>query len=690
MKFSTYLLFLVIFIAPINSLYVVPFLTREGDGSLIRPYTSIRQALAHREHDSRQHVTIKLYPTNHFIETVHLRQIHSHTRLTTMNKTEADYYDGFIRHQHVYPRLPTARISGGTRLTNWTSIGNNTYSTVVPTSIYVNQLFINNERIVQTRIPTNFSDYLHYVAPLNDSVLDKYGFQYAPGQFDYKYLADAMVVIYHRYTESHHYIDRIIPSNNTILFTNPSGTPIEQPNVETKQRFHIENLCEALISNTFCFVNETKTIYLMTNGSYNPMNVEVITPINETVLLISGDSPTNPVEDILIDNVAIQHSSWKIGRTQTGEGMWAAMFYYAAVEIKNALSITISNVEISHTGAYAVHIEEATTDVCLMESIITDTGAGGIWIGSWSVPTTILARSNKILSNEISYGGNVFPSAVGVLVTCAFDILIADNAVHHHRYSGISIGAQNDYNPSLTGNILVLHNYVHDIGQHVLCDLGGIYMIGVQTGTLIFGNVIKNVFSYATFMWGIYLDNCASNIIVSNNLVYNRGWSGLFQHLGGNNTIINNVFARSSLLGPPSTGDPMPDGNVRIAVGENHTSWTYTSNIVYDTYRGANHSAVMLPRNVIASFDNNIYYNPYGVSLTFGSNQTTFADWQKTGQDNHSLIADPLFIGDVNQCDFFTIQSSSPAARLGYQNLTKPSKWTPGCDFDFINQFYRW
>ena len=614
-----------------KQLYVVPssiLLTEENNGSLTHPYSSIQQALDHVERDyHRDNITINLYPTNHFVKTIHLRQVHSHLRITTMTDADVDYYDQFIGKEHNHQRFLTARISGGILLTNWTSIGNNTYSTVVPTSLYANQLFINNERIVRTRVPTNFSDYLHYVAPLNDSAMVKYGFQYAPGQFDYKSLTDAMVVIYHSYTESHHYIDKLIPANNTILFSNPSGTDIEKPNSETQQRFHIENLCEALIPNTFCFVNKTKTVYLMTNGSYNPMEVEIITPINETVLFISGNNVTNPVEDIIISNVAIQHSSWTLGRTQGGEGMWGAMSYNAAVSIKNAVSVIISNVEVSHTGRYGVHIEEGTSDVSLMNSLITDTGAGGVWIGGWSMPVSLLANANKLLSNEISYGGNVFPSAVGILVTTAYDILIADNVVHHHRYSGISIGAQNDYNPSLTWNILVLENYVHDIGQHILCDQGGIYMIGVLTGTLIYGNVIKNVFSYSMLMWGIYLDNCASNVVVSHNIVYNTGWAAMFQHLGANNTIINNVFARSSIFNLPQPGDPLPDGDVRIAVAENHTSWTYTTNIVYDMFQGANHSAVSLPHGVNASFSNNVYYNPYGTTLTFGSNHTSFSDW---------------------------------------------------------------
>ena len=71
----------------------------------------------------------------------------------------------------------------------------------------------------------------------------------------------------------------------------------------------------------------------------------------------------------------------------------------------------------------------------------------------------------------------------------------------------------------------------------------------------------------------------------------------------------------------------------------------------------------------------------------------SFADWQKTGQDNGSVIADPLFAGDVSQCDFFSVQANSPAAALGFKNITKLAKWTPGCstdDGDDDNQFYHW
>lgn len=431
----------------------------------------------------------------------------------------------------------------------------------------------------------------------------------------------------------------------------------------------------------------------MTDGSYNPTEEQIITSVNEIIMLIASDDATQPVENVNIYNVAIQHGAWNIGRTQQADQFSAAFITSAALYIANATSIIISDIEISHTGLYAVWIKEGTTDIKMINSLVTDTGAGGIRIGQMVSPVLASTSSIKIISNEVCYGGNVFPSGVGINIHRAMDVAIIDNYVHHHRYSGIVVGWQLGYAPSYTGNILVQGNYVRDIGQHILCDQGGIYTLGIQPGTIIHGNVVKNVFSYAVFMWGIYLDEGSSDLIVSNNVVYNTGWASLFLHYGANNTIINNVFARASLYPPPQSGDASPDGDVRVERAENHTSWIFTRNIVYDLYQGANHSVFQSNPFANTIFTDNVYYNPYNSKLLFGWQQMPFDQWQKTGQDNDSVLADPLFTGDVNQCDFFTVQPNSPATRLGFVNLTKLTKWTPGCETVTLSdntQFYHW
>jgi hypothetical protein len=159
-----------LFIPPSESvqLYVVPFsllIGNNSDGSFTRPYPSLQQALDYVEHEYHHGIlatgrtTIHLYPTHHFVDTIRFKTEHSYTRLTTMSPADA-------------------AISGGVPVTGWTQVSRNTYSAVVPSLTFVNQLFINNQRIVRTRVPTNFSNYLYYTASLNDSTMVRYGFQY--------------------------------------------------------------------------------------------------------------------------------------------------------------------------------------------------------------------------------------------------------------------------------------------------------------------------------------------------------------------------------------------------------------------------------------------------------------------------------------------------------------------------------
>jgi len=682
--------------AQVDQLYVVPFSIslNNSDGSHTQPFTSIQQALNHVRDQRSRPITINLYPTYYFVGSLRLTQIHSHLHITTMTREDADYYDRIAVTGQDYQRLTMASISGGIPIDNWKQTQGNIYAATVSQPIYINQLFIDDQRIVRTRVPRNFSNYLQYAAALSDKNQARYGFQFASGQFEYENISDAMVVIYHSWSASHHYVKEIDRINRTVYFSNPSDRPIGAFEAQSYRRFHIENICQALIPESFCFNNKTKTIYLMTNGTYDPNKAQIIAPINEFVLVIAGESANETVDDVNITNVAIQHGAWNINRTEQADYQAATFLQSATVYIANATSIHLSTVEISHTGSYGVWIKEGTTNISLVDSVVTDTGAGGIRIGQTISPVRSPTVFINISSNVVSYGGNVFPSGVGILSHRARSITIADNAVHHHRYSGISIGWEWGYAPSETSNVVVSRNYIHNIGQHFLNDKGGIYTLGVQQGTIITNNVIKNVYGFAGLMWGIYLDEGSSQIVVSNNVVYNTGWASIFQHYGANNTIVNNVLARASLAPPTQPDASGPDGCTHIARTENHTSWTFTRNIVYSIYQGASHSAFKAdkPNSTIVS-DENVYYNPYNTSFVFGDRELSFTEWQKTGQDKKSVIADPLFVGDVEQCDFFTIRADSPAAKFGFTNITKPTKWTPGCSTNYEMkdyQYYHW
>ena len=195
------------------------------------------------------------------------------------------------------------------------------------------------------------------------------------------------------------------------------------------------------------------------------------------------------------------------------------------------------------------------------------------------------------------------------------------------------------------------YNDLHHLGLRYHTDAAGVYQFG-PLDTHIHHNLIHDTVAYPYICGyaGIYLDEQSRRAVVDNNLVYNVEWYAYFQNKGTDNLISNNIgaFARSGFIGRGSLDTTWPSNYFEV-----------TRNI----YIASNNVAVgqaWQPGTKPPQLHANLYHTIAGSGApTF--NAKTFAEWQATGQDAKSLVANP---GCRNLANFdFSLAPDAPAVK---------------------------
>jgi parallel beta-helix repeat protein len=226
----------------------------------------------------------------------------------------------------------------------------------------------------------------------------------------------------------------------------------------------------------------------------------------------------------------------------------AAVAIGAAVEVDGARNLRFEACEFSALGGYGIWFRRAVRDSVVTGSVFNDLGAGGVKVGlaEQLVNDTNGTGTNTITGNTITNTGKVYVGAVGVWVGQSFDNEISFNTIANTTYSGISVGWTWGFAEARSGRNRILGNLLFNIGQGALSDMAAIYHLGIAPGTVISGNLIREVRGYRGYgpgAWGIYLDEGSSNLVVENNVVTGTDSGGLHLNLGHSNVVAHNVFA---------------------------------------------------------------------------------------------------------------------------------------------------
>ena len=309
----------------------------------------------------------------------------------------------------------------------------------------------------------------------------------------------------------------------------------------------------------------------------------------------------------------------------------------------------IEDCKLQNLGSYAVELRDGCEDNKIDRNEIAYCAAGGIRLTGGAAGSKEDTRTgrNVITDNHIHHCGEIFHSGVGVLSMHSASNTIAHNHIHHLYYTGISVGWIWGYAPSVSKENRIEFNHIHDISQGLLSDMGGVYLLGTAPGTVVRNNLIHDINSWSYGGWGIYTDEGSTGVVIENNLVYRTKSGGFHQHYGKDNVIRNNIFALARTE------------QVARSRKESHRSFTFERNIIY--FR----EGALLAKNWEGDgfvMDYNLYFDAAKRPVTFPGGD--FAGWQKRGFDQHSLIADPLFVAPDR--DDFTLRPDSPALKLGF------------------------
>jgi hypothetical protein len=573
-------------------------------------------------------------------------------------------------------------INGGRKITGWKKYKNKLWMARLPEvqkgTWAFRALYVNGELRQRARTPNEgflrvkgFPDggpEVHYHT-------DCQRFEFAKGDINPQWtnLNDVEVIVYHFWTDSHLPIQSIDTKTSIVTFKHKAGKVFTDDFTKDGARYVVENVWEGLDAPGEWYLNKkTGILYYYPMPGEEINKAEIIAPFAPEFIRLEGKPLENkPVAYLRFQGIDFMYTNWDLPPGNSNDNQGSASVP-ASVTLSGAEHCVFENCTIGNTGTFAFDLLHGSKHNRIQQCNMSHLGAGGIRLDGGKDTDHPLLRTgyNIISDNTIAPYGEIFPSAVGVLLMNSQSNEVTHNEIYNGQYTGISVGWVWGYKRSISNHNLIAYNHIHHIGQKgLLSDMGGIYTLGVSPGTILRNNLIHDVYANHYGGWGIYNDEGSSHILVENNIVYNTKFSPYNIHFAKEITVRNNIFALGKL-------EQLSRSRV-----EPHTSVFFENNIVYWTegelfsknWKDKPYTfytnALRDPEEMTSTFqsDYNLYFNPGLIADSVKYNGETVQEWQSRGKDKHSLYRDPLFV-DIKTFDF-RLKPNSPAIGLGFRPI---------------------
>ncbi len=564
-----------------------------------------------------------------------------------------------------YAAAPGARpiISGGRKIEGFQVGPDGVWTAQVGAARPFECLWVNGERAVRARTPN--SGYIEATSAATAPVagakvngtLGQLALNIPPeaagelAELNDAQKQDANVVVYHSWQTSRHRLAGVDAALGTLQFTGPARWGFFES--EPYHRLHFENYRAALDAPGEWFLSREGVLSYIPRPGETPATAEVIAPAAAQWLVLRGDAEKDErVEHVRFVGLRFSHQEWTLPEAGWSSAQ-ADPELPGAIEADGAGDVVFEDCEFSHTHSHAIRLRHGVRDVRLVHCDLHDLGAGGVYIGETAIPKDGRGATGRVTIENciLRSGGRYFPGSIGIWIGQSGDNAIVHCDIGDWYYTAISTGWVWGFKPNPCMNNRIEFCHLHHLGWGVLSDLGAVYTLGPSAGSVIRGCRVHDIACSSYGGWGLYNDEGSTGILWENNLVYRTQSGGYHQHYGKENIVRNNIFAFAQEM------------QLRHSRTEDHLAFTFEQNIVlFDDGKLLGHVDAGWKGEQV-KLTRNLYWKRDGTAFDFAGK--SFAEWQASGQDAGSLIADPMFV-DTDKGDFH-LRAGSPAERIGFK-----------------------
>jgi hypothetical protein len=549
-------------------------------------------------------------------------------------------------------------LSGGRLISGWTRVPDREglWEAPVPGANRrpggIRSLFVNGQRRTRARTPNEGAWFRMDGARIEDKPVK---FKFRPGDLKLAWAGDpdAELVAFEKWTDFRQPIRAIDAATRTVTLAGRAAPHTR----EAGARYFVENVADCLDApGEWRFDRQRGVVRYLALPGEIMADAEIIAGWLDDLLVIQGNLASNaPVRHVALRGLTFSHTDWSLpedGYTDTQ----AAVGIRGDVRAEGAVDCAIEDCAFTHLAGYAIELGRGCQRWRIVGNEMSDLGAGGVRLGETARRSDPAEanHSHVVTDNHLHHGGLVYPPAVGVLILQSGTNRVAHNHIHHLFYTAVSVGWNWGYQETPCRENVIESNHLHHIGQGLLSDMGAVYTLGIQRGTVVRHNLIHDVEAFTYGGWGLYPDEGSTGIVWENNVVYRCKSAGFHQHYGRENVVRNNVFAFNR------------EHQLMRTREEAHVSFHFTNNIVLfnsGDLLGSNW------KNEQFRIDGNIYFDTRGSGdvSSLKLSGASWDQWRARGHDTRSLVADPRFIAP-ERFDF-RLREDSPALKLGFQPI---------------------